>query len=104
MPHILVDRARARNSTKRRGVVRAIALDDGLAGSTERAAELIALDDALTELETPHGRQARVIERQFFGGLSVKETSEFLRISPETVMRGGRAAKAWLSRTLHAVE
>jgi len=102
MRHILVDRARARRSAKRGGGARAVSLDEGLAVSTERASELIALDDALNELAHLHERQAKVIELRFFGGLSVEETAEFLEISVETVMRDWRAAKAWLSRTLNA--
>lgn len=101
MRHILVDRARARRSAKRGGGQHPVTLDEGLAASSERARELIALDDALGELEALHARQAKVIELRFFGGLSVEETAGILAVSAETVMRDWRAAKAWLSRALN---
>jgi RNA polymerase sigma factor (TIGR02999 family) len=61
-----------------------------------RAGELIALDDALNALEKVDPRKARVIELRFFGGLSVKETAEVLKVSQDTVMRDWRLARAWL--------
>ena len=76
-----------------------VPLEEGMA-STEHVGELVALDDALRELETLHPRQAKVIELRFFGGFSVEETAEVLKISPETVMRDWRAAKAWLNSQL----
>ena len=63
-------------------------------------AGLIALDDALTDLATLHPRQCQVIELRFFAGLSVEEASAILKVSPDTVMRDWRAAKAWLEREL----
>jgi len=100
MRHVLVDRARAHQSAKLGGRQQPVSFNEPLAISTERYAELIALDDALRELESLHSRQARVIELRFFAGLSVDETAEILGISPETVMRDWRAAKAWLHREL----
>jgi RNA polymerase sigma-70 factor (ECF subfamily) len=102
MRHILVDWARARTSAKRGGGQHVVALEDGLTSLMEPAVELIALDDALRELEALHPRQARVNELRFFGGESVEETASILQVSPETVMRDWRAAKAWLSIQLGA--
>jgi RNA polymerase sigma factor (sigma-70 family) len=67
-----------------------------------RAADLVALDDALQNLATADARKARVVELRFFGGLSVEETAEVLNISPQSVMRDWKLARAWLSRELDA--
>jgi RNA polymerase sigma-70 factor, ECF subfamily len=101
MRHVLVDHARARCSVKRGGVVRAFRLDEEIDTSGERMAQLIALDDALIDLAKLHPRQSEVIELRFFGGLSVEETVEVLKVSPETVMRDWRIAKAWLHGELN---
>ncbi len=100
MRHILVDYARSRQSVKRGGGVRPVSLDQAMFATDERAAELVAVDEALTELATLHSRQSRVVEYRFFGGLTVEETAEVLQVSPETVMRDWRMAKAWLHRAL----
>ncbi len=100
MRHILVDYARSRQSAKRGGGVRPVSLDQAMFATDERAAELVAVDEALTELATLHSRQSRVVEYRFFGGLTVEETAEVLQVSPETVMRDWRMAKAWLHRAL----
>jgi RNA polymerase sigma factor (TIGR02999 family) len=101
MRHVLVDHARARCSEKRGGVLRPLRLDEEIDSSGERMAQLIALDDALTDLAKLHPRQSEVIELRFFGGLSVEETAEVLKVSEETVMRDWRIAKAWLHGELN---
>jgi DNA-directed RNA polymerase specialized sigma24 family protein len=68
--------------------------------SSERRAELIALDDALTALAVLDARKARVVELRFFGGLSVEETAAFLNLSPQSIMRDWKLAKAWLLREM----
>ena len=100
MRHVLVDYARSRHYAKRGGGAPAVSLDEAAFVSNERAAELLALDEALTELAELHRRQSRVVELRFFGGLSVEETAEVLKVSPDTVLRDGRMAKAWLHRAL----
>jgi RNA polymerase sigma factor (TIGR02999 family) len=100
MRHVLVDYARAGKSAKRGGERRAVPLDEAVIVSGERLAEVIAVDDALTVLEKLHPRQSKVVELRFFGGLSVEETAEALKVSPETIMRDWRSAKAWLHREL----
>ena len=70
---------------------------------TRGRVELIALDDALTQLAAMNPRQASIVELRFFGGLSVEETAEVLKISPVTVMRDWSMAKAWLHRELTKV-
>ncbi len=99
MRHILIDYARSRQTAKRGSGVR-VSIDEAVFVSNERAADLIALDDALTDLAALHPRQSRVVELRFFGGLRVDEAAEVLQISPETVMRDWRMAKAWLNREL----
>jgi RNA polymerase sigma factor (TIGR02999 family) len=96
MRHILLDRARKRVATKRGGEGPKLNLDDLPEIGTSRARELIALDDALNELARVDARRARVIELRFFGGLSVEETAEVIQVSPDTVMRDWRLARAWL--------
>jgi RNA polymerase sigma factor (TIGR02999 family) len=106
MRRILVDSARARASAKRGGGAQredhatAINFDDLPAIETERATELCALDDALNSLGRLDARRAQVIELRFFGGLSVEETAEILKVSPQTVMRDWKLARAWLTREL----
>ncbi|MEK7830823.1 MAG: ECF-type sigma factor, partial [Acidobacteriota bacterium] len=74
--------------------------DEALAVSEERAAELVALDDALKELAKVDERKSRVVELRYFGGLSVEETAEVLKVSAITVMRDWSMAKSWLHREL----
>jgi RNA polymerase sigma factor (TIGR02999 family) len=100
MRRVLVDFARARNYQKRGGAAVQISLDEVLIGSTERSADLVALDDALTALAQTDERASRVVELRFFGGLSIEETAEALKISPETVKRDWQWAKAWLLREI----
>jgi RNA polymerase sigma-70 factor, ECF subfamily len=96
MRRILVSMARARHANKRGGEGRQVSLEEALVVSEERAAELVALDEAMNELAALDLRRSRVVELRYFGGLSVEETAEVLKISPDTVMREWKRAKAWL--------
>ena len=96
MRHILLDRARRRVAAKRGGEAARLNLDEVLDVGASRAREIIALDDALNALAKVDSRKARVIELRFFAGLSVKETAEVLSVSPDTVLRDWRLARAWL--------
>jgi RNA polymerase sigma factor (TIGR02999 family) len=100
MRRILVDAARARGARKRGGAEFRVLLDEGLLVAPERGASLIALDDALTTLASVDPRKSRVVELRYFAGLSVAETAAVLGVSPETVQRDWRVAKAWLLREL----
>jgi len=110
MRRILVDAARARAAAKRGGGVRpvehpsAVDLDQLPAADSADASSICALDDALESLARMDPRRARVIELRFFGGLSVEETADALGISPQTVMRDWRLARAWLARELSVDE
>jgi RNA polymerase sigma factor (TIGR02999 family) len=97
---ILVDHARSRRSLKRGGDGLAVSLDEALLVWRERGPDLVALDDALKTLAATDPRRGRVVELRFFGGLSVEETAEVVRVSPETVMHDWKFAKAWLLREL----
>jgi RNA polymerase sigma-70 factor (ECF subfamily) len=96
MRHILVDHARRRHSVKHGGEVRQVALDEASLMSQQRAAELVALDEALNQLATLDPRKSRVVELRYFAGLSLAETAEALDVSLMTVRREWRAAKAWI--------
>lgn len=96
MRRILLDQARHRVAAKRGGAAPRVNLDQVPDTGFGRARELIALDDALNALAQVDPRKAQVIELRFFGGLSVEETSEVLKVSPDTVMRDWRLARAWL--------
>src|SRR4030095_10351711 len=102
MRRILVDAARTRASLKRGGEMArvehstAVDFDRLPAVGSNRATELCALDDALTSLSQMDPRRAQVIELRFFGGLTVEETAEVLEISPQSVMRDWKLARAWL--------
>jgi RNA polymerase sigma-70 factor (ECF subfamily) len=100
MRRILVDVARARRKLKRGGDAVQVSWDEALAVSTQPSADLIALDEALKTLATFDERKSTIVELRFFGGLSVDETAEVLKISPTTVMRDWGLAKAWLLREL----
>jgi RNA polymerase sigma-70 factor (ECF subfamily) len=99
MRRILVEFAR-RHNLKRGGDVQHVSLEDTAEVGGERAADLVALDDALDALAQVDPRKVQVVEMRFFGGLSVEETAEVLKVSPVTVMRDWRTAKAWLYREL----
>src|SRR5437763_8894429 len=100
MRHILVDYARARDTAKRGGGARPISLEEAALVTRERAAELVAFDDPLKELEKLSKRQSRVVELRYFGALSVEETAAVLEVSPDTVMRDWSMAKTWLHRAV----
>jgi RNA polymerase sigma-70 factor, ECF subfamily len=100
MRRILTDQARARQSHKRGDGAKAISLDNALVISPEPSADLVAVDDALNQLAKVDDRKSQVVTMRFFGGLSVEETAEVLKVSPETVARDWRLAKAWLMREL----
>jgi RNA polymerase sigma factor (TIGR02999 family) len=96
MRHFLVDYARAGGAAKRGGHCETLALEDAFLISEERMPVVVLLDDALTALSKLHPRQSQVVELRFFGGLNVEQTAETLKVSPETIARDWRAAKAWL--------
>ena len=100
MRRVLVDHARARRSLKRGGGGRPVELDEELlvAGGPDR--DLVSLDDALQALAVFDERKARVVEMRYFGGLSVEETAEVLKVSPQTVLRDWKLAKVWLLREM----
>jgi RNA polymerase sigma factor (TIGR02999 family) len=100
MRRILVDFARSRHYQKRGGEAPRITLEEALVVSPKSPAGLLALDDALKALATIDPRRAQVVELRFFGGLSVKETAEALKVSEETVQRDWRLAKLWLFHEL----
>jgi RNA polymerase sigma factor (TIGR02999 family) len=106
MRRILVDAARKRASEKRGGRLAriehstAIDFEQLPASGSDRASELCALDDALNAMSQMDPRRSHVVELGFFGGLSVEETAQVLKVSPQTVMREGRIARAWLAREL----
>lgn len=104
MRHILIDHARRRRYAKHGGEARQVPLEEASAMSLERAAELIALEEALAELTNLDQRKSQVVELRYFGGLSLEETAEVLQISLMTVRRDWRAAKAWLYRRLKETE
>jgi RNA polymerase sigma factor (TIGR02999 family) len=99
MRRILVDRARRRN-VKRGADAEHVSLHAEAVLSTDRSDDFVALDEALNGLAERAPRKARVVELRFFGGLSVEETAEVLDVSPITVMREWKSAKAWLYREL----
>jgi RNA polymerase sigma factor (TIGR02999 family) len=100
MRRILVDFARSRHYQKRGGGAQKVSLDQALEISDEKGAELIALDDALSALDKLDARKSQVVELRFFGGLSVEETAEVLKVSPDTIMRDWKMAKVWLLRAM----
>ena len=102
MRHVLVDYARQRASGKRGGQLKRITLDGDVAVSAERAAEIVALDDAMEALDKVNPRGCKVVELRYFGGMNTKDAAAVLEISETTVERDWRLAKAWLYRELQA--
>ncbi|MCI0389559.1 MAG: sigma-70 family RNA polymerase sigma factor [Acidobacteria bacterium] len=100
MRHILMDYARTQNRAKRGGGAQQVSLDEVLTICAERSAELVALDDALTELAKLDERQSKVVELRFFGGLTEEEIAEVLKVSPRTVSGDWSLARSWLLREL----
>ncbi len=104
MRSILVDHARSHAYAKRGGGARKISLDEALAVSQQRAADVVALDDALKRLAEIDRQQSRIVELKFFGGLTIEETAEVLALSPATIKREWSTAKAWLYHELNRNE
>lgn len=101
MRHILIDHARRHAYAKRGGGARKVPFDEAVALNDKRADELVALDEALNILAAMDKRKSQIIELRFFGGLSIEETAEAMKISPITVTREWRSAKAWLRREMN---
>jgi len=104
MRQVLIEAARRRNASKRGGQVAFADMDLVLTETAFGGDELLALDQALQELEQLEPRQARLVESRFFGGLDVMETAELLEVSEATVHREWRAAKAWLKHKLRSAQ
>jgi RNA polymerase sigma-70 factor (ECF subfamily) len=100
MRRILVDFARERHYLKRGGGALQVSMSEAAGFAMDKEADLVALDEALIELSEMDRRKAQVVELRFFGGLSVKEVAEVLKVSEETVLRDWRLAKVWLLRQL----
>ena len=101
MRRILIDHAKAKHRVKRGGTAVKVMLDENVNFTRERASELLALDDALQSLARMDERKSRIVELRYFGGLTVEETAVALKLSPETVARDWRFAKAFLRSELH---
>jgi RNA polymerase sigma factor (TIGR02999 family) len=100
MRRILVEFARHRRRQKRGGDVVRVTIDDALEIAQDKEPDLVALSDALSALATFDPRMSQAVELRFFGGLTVQEAADVLKVSPETVMRDWKTAKAWLFREL----
>lgn len=100
MRRTLIDFARARQYQKRSAKAIRVSLDNPLGVASQPAVELVAVDDALNALANLDPRKSQVVELRFFGGLSVEETAEVLKVSRETVLRDWKFARAWLRREL----
>lgn len=100
MRHILIDHARRYGYEKRGAGAPHVPLDEAAIVQEERAAQLVALDEALNALAALDPRKSQIIELRFFGGLTAEETAEVMKISPSTAQREWRAAKAWLHHTM----
>ena len=100
MRRILVDWARSRQSVKRGGEIRPLQLEEALVVAEAPGKDWVALDEALKALAAVDARKSQVVEMRFFGGLSVEETAEVLKVSNETVLRDWKLARSWLRREL----
>lgn len=100
MRQILVNHAETHNAAKRGGSTPKLSLDDAVSFAEERELDLVALDDALKELEKLDSLKSKIVELRFFGGLTIDETAEVLSVSHDTVERHWRMAKLWLKREL----
>jgi RNA polymerase sigma-70 factor, ECF subfamily len=101
MRRIMIEHARRRQQLKRGGGDLRITLDEGAVLANERSAELVALDEALTNLTAEYPRKARVVELRFFGGLTVAEAAEVLKVDERTVKRDWEFARAWLHKRIN---
>jgi len=104
MRRILVDYARSRNYKKRGAGAHSVSLIENLDAAAQKGADLVALDEALEALAAADPRKGRVVELKFFGGLSVEEIAEVLKVSPQTVLRDWKLSKVWLLRELAKCE
>ena len=102
MRRVLVDTARSKASAKRGAGLRFVSFSEGTVAVTDRCMEFVRLDDALNELASLDPRKVRVVEMRFFGGLSVEEIAQVLKISPSSVLRDWKLARAWLTQELRA--
>lgn len=100
MRRVLIDHARAHNTSKRGGGVPKLSLDEARALACEKTADLLALDGVLQDFAKTYPRKGEVVELKFFGGLETKEISEVLQVSEKTVLRDWNFAKLWLCRAL----
>ncbi len=100
MRRIVIDHARKQSYAKRGGGIHKISLDEAAVMSEERAADLLALDEALSSLASIDEQQSRVVELRFFGGLKIAETAEVMKLSEDMVKREWGTAKAWLYREM----
>jgi RNA polymerase sigma factor (TIGR02999 family) len=100
MRHILIDYARSRGYAKRGGQAARVTLDEASAPAAQRPMDLVALDEALGRLEAENSRRSRVVELRYFGGLTNEEIADVLKVSPATVERDWRYARAWLHQQL----
>jgi len=100
MRRVLVEAARTKRYQKRGGQAVRVTFDEGLPVAAARAHDVVALNDALDALADVDERKSRVIELRFFGGLSIEETAAVLRVSPDTIKRDWRLARAWLWREM----
>jgi len=98
MRRILVDAARRRLAAKRQGAAVRVTFNEAMEVPSDRDFNVLAVDDALAALAKLDARKAHVVELRFFGGLSIEETAQVLKISPDSVMRDWRLAKPWLAR------
>jgi RNA polymerase sigma factor (TIGR02999 family) len=103
MRRIMVDHARQRHALKRGGGAVRITLQESALVTETRAAELLALDEALENLAAFDPRKSKIVEMRYFGGLTVDEIADVLKIHPNTVMRDWNAAKAWLYAQLSGI-
>ena len=102
MRQILVDEARRRSYAKRGGGMIQVPFDEAAAARQEQSVNVMALDDAMKSLEKIDERKSRIVELRFFGGLSIEETAEVLKVSPGTVMRDWTFTRAWLRKEMSA--
>jgi len=100
MRRILIERARSRRATKRGSGAQKVSLEEVADISNERAADLIALDEALTNLAQIDPRKAQIVELKYFGGMTIEEAAEVLEVSTPTVERDWKMAKIWLHREI----
>jgi RNA polymerase sigma factor (TIGR02999 family) len=100
MRHILIDHARAHARDKRGGGAIKVSLNDALVVADDQASHFIALDEALRVLERLDPQKGKIVELRYFGGLSIEEAAEVMKVSPRTVRREWQRAKAWLYRMM----